>query len=532
MNIKLLDCTLRDGGYVNDWEFGQSCIEYIFQRLLKTKADAIEVGFIDDRRVYDSNRTIFPDTESINKTYKHFNHEGTLLFAMIDYGTCDIKNIQPCEESCLDGIRVIFKINNMKNAVEYGRLLKNKGYLVSLQLVSVTSYTDKDILDFCELVNDLSPYSIGIVDTYGLMHKEKASHYFELLDHNLNADIAIGYHSHNNFQLAYANTLEILSMKTDRLIIADGTLYGMGKSAGNAPTELLIMHLNEIMGQKYDVNQALDAIDACVIPIYEKKRWGYNLLFYLAASNDCHPNYIEYLLSKKTLSVSAVKEIASRICDEKKLKYDEAYIEGIYLDYQQINVDDTKTISMITEEYANKDILLLAPGKSVENEAKTIRKYIDDKRPIVVAVNFIPNQFKVDAVFIGNSKRYSSLTYQLSNLGEEVDVIITSNISSDEEKNAHIISISRVLDEKEHIKDISTAMIINLLTAIGVNSIAFAGFDGYNDKMEDSYCGECLQMSPDMIYLQNVNAEMKQKIKELRNKENIIFLTKSKYDEQ
>lgn len=308
MNIKLLDCTLRDGGYVNDWEFGQSCIEYIFQRLLKTKADAIEVGFIDDRRVYDSNRTIFPDTESINKTYKHFNHEGTLLFAMIDYGTCDIKNIQPCEESCLDGIRVIFKINNMKNAVEYGRLLKNKGYLVSLQLVSVTSYTDKDILDFCELVNDLSPYSIGIVDTYGLMHKEKASHYFELLDHNLNADIAIGYHSHNNFQLAYANTLEILSMKTDRLIIADGTLYGMGKSAGNAPTELLIMHLNEIMGQKYDVNQALDAIDACVIPIYEKKRWGYNLLFYLAASNDCHPNYIEYLLSKKTLSVSAVKQ--------------------------------------------------------------------------------------------------------------------------------------------------------------------------------------------------------------------------------
>lgn len=107
--IKILDCTLRDGGYINDWEFGHNNLLSVYERLVESGVDIVEVGFIDDRRPFDTNRSIFPDTRSIQKIYGVLPKKAPMTVAMIDYGTCDIKNIQPCSESWINGIRVIFK---------------------------------------------------------------------------------------------------------------------------------------------------------------------------------------------------------------------------------------------------------------------------------------------------------------------------------------------------------------------------------------------------------------------------------------
>ena len=117
-NIKLLDCTLRDGGYLNDWEFGKSNIVNIFERLVSAGIDIIETGFIDERRPFDENRTIFPDTESANKIYAKLDKGNSMIVGMIDFGTCSIDNIQPSEECCLDGIRVIFKKQKIFSSVK------------------------------------------------------------------------------------------------------------------------------------------------------------------------------------------------------------------------------------------------------------------------------------------------------------------------------------------------------------------------------------------------------------------------------
>ena len=116
-NISLLDCTLRDGGYLNDWEFGKSNIINIFERRVSAGVDIIETGFIDDRRTYDENRTIFPDTESINRTYGKLSKGDSLIVGMIDYGTCSIDNVMPAEECFLDGIRIIFKKQKMQQKI-------------------------------------------------------------------------------------------------------------------------------------------------------------------------------------------------------------------------------------------------------------------------------------------------------------------------------------------------------------------------------------------------------------------------------
>ena len=106
---QLLDCTLRDGGYVNDWEFGHANIIEIFERLVSSGVEYIEIGFLDERREFDINRTIMPDTKCANQIFAGIDKENSTVLAMIDYGTCSIENLQKCNETFVDGIRVIFK---------------------------------------------------------------------------------------------------------------------------------------------------------------------------------------------------------------------------------------------------------------------------------------------------------------------------------------------------------------------------------------------------------------------------------------
>ena len=202
-DIKLLDCTLRDGGYVNDWNFGHSVISGTYKRLDSAGVDFIEVGFLDDRRPFDINRTIFPNTESLNKVYEGVDVGHAVPVAMIDYGTCDISNIDDVENSFVKGIRVIFKKERIEEALPFCKKIKEKGYLLSIQAISITAYSDEDMLAYVKQINEIKPFAFSIVDTYGLLDNEKVEHYFHLIDNNLDPEIAMGYHSHNNFQLAF-----------------------------------------------------------------------------------------------------------------------------------------------------------------------------------------------------------------------------------------------------------------------------------------------------------------------------------------
>ena len=250
--IKLLDCTLRDGGYLNDWNFGHNNLISIFERLVDANVDMIEIGFLDDRRQFDINRSIMPDTDCVEKIYGKLEPKQAMVVGMIDYGTCRIENIKPCSESYLDAIRVIFKKHLREKALDFCAQIKKKGYKVFAQLVSVTSYEDEEMMDLIRIANEVKPYAVSMVDTYGLMHQDNLQHYFDLLNENLLPEIGLGYHAHNNFQMGYANCITMMSQKTERMMLVDGTIYGMGKSAGNAPIELIAMYLNHRYGKKYN----------------------------------------------------------------------------------------------------------------------------------------------------------------------------------------------------------------------------------------------------------------------------------------
>ena len=525
-DIKLLDCTLRDGGYVNKWRFGNGNMTCIYDRLTQAGVDIIEIGFLDDREPFDPDRSIQPDTDSLSKTFAGIGPKSSMVVAMIDYGTCSLDNVKDCDDSFIDGIRVIFKKENMHKATDFGKALMDKGYKLFLQMVSITSYEDEDVKEFAEHVNKVKPYAVSVVDTYGLMHKEQLFHYFDLLDRYLDKDISIGYHSHNNFQLAYSNTIEMLKLNTDRNLVVDGTLYGMGKSAGNAPIELLAMHLNDNYGKNYDINQILEAIDTNIMPIYEQHYWGYSLFFYIAAKNDCHPNYVKYLMDKRTLSVRDTNTILSRIDPELRLKYTESHVEQLFLEYLVNCQDDVGSIDALEETLRGKDVLLIGPGTTVKTERDKILDCIKESQ-VTVTVNFIP-EMPHDFVFISNPRRYSLMLPAL-NSGHE-KIIATSNVTSVGEPFEYTVRYDGLVTDSDEIWDNALVILLNLLKRIGVKKVTLAGFDGFKEKTEQNYIDESFDLAKTYNYLSAVNRLMKRKIRSFSKDMDIRFLTESIYE--
>lgn len=525
--IKLLDCTLRDGGYINDWNFGHNNLINIFERLVDANIDIIEIGFLDERRAFDPNRSIMPDTDSVAEIYEGLDRRQAMVVGMIDYGTCSLENIKPCSQSFLDGIRVIFKKHLRKPALDFCAQLKKLGYKVFAQLVSVTSYSDEEMLDLIYLANEVKPYAVSMVDTYGLMHQNNLMHYFKLLNDNLSPEIGLGYHAHNNFQMGYANCITMLSNEINRTMIVDGSIYGMGKSAGNAPLELIAMHMNHSLGKNYHISQILEAIDANISQFYQPAAWGYNMFYFLAASNDCHPNYVAYLMNKRTLSVKSINRLLGKLAGEKKLLYDQDYIEKMYVQYQRKEINDDGTVKKLKELLSNKKILLLGPGKSVQNEKEKIQAFIKETSPVIISINYIPSSLKPDYVFITNSKRYVQQATSLSR--GSYTTIATSNVTCANGEFDFVLNAAPLLDLDADVIDNSFVMMLKALVRLGVKGVTLAGFDGYSDKGTNyMHANMEYDFSKQKInYLNNYTVNFLESYKEHIS---VTFLTKSRYN--
>jgi 4-hydroxy 2-oxovalerate aldolase len=532
MNIKLLDCTLRDGGYNNDWEFGNDILISIYERSLASGVDFIELGFIDDRRTFDPNRSILPDTASIKKIWGKVDKRSTKVVAMIDYGTCDISRIEPRQDAYIDGIRVIFKMELMHEALAYCQELKALGYLVFAQGVSFTTYTEKNLAEIVGLLNQVKPYAFAIVDTYGLMDINVIGHYYDYLNQHLDPSISIGFHAHNNFQLAFANCMELARKhgNNSRPLLLDGSIYGMGKGAGNAPLELLITYMNENHGTRYDINPILEAIDVNVLDLHKILNWGYTLKSFLAALNDCHPKYVSYLLNKKTLSVKSTNEILQSIrLGKEKLIYSKDLIEQLYLDYQKNTFNDTSDYNKLTQIVSGKQILIIGPGASVSNEKARIDAYIKSENPTVMAINFIPEDTSVDMLFVTNSKRYVQQSSTINNLSRKITVIATSNVTKAIGNFDLSLDYETLIDRSAVFIDNSFIMALKVMIKTGVRSVALAGFDGYSLKSESDYFSSKMEYEFSKRMGQEINNYVDKTLAEIKDKVELTFITPTLY---
>lgn len=531
-SLKILDCTLRDGGFVNEWEFGKSTIVNIYDRLDCAGINIIELGYLRDYVTYNENNTQFSCVKDIDNIIKHKPVKAEMLVSIIDFGCCSLDRICPRSESVIDGIRVTFKKNQLDEAAEFCKQIAEKGYNVFMQPVSITDYSDKDVIRLVEKANEVHPYALYIVDTYGFMHKHDLMRYWLLMNSTLAEDVCIGYHAHNNFQLAYSNAIELMEINTNRTVIIDSSAFGMGKGAGNANTELIALYLNENFSHNYDISQILEIIDTYIEKEREQHYWGYSLLYYLAASNDCHHNYVRYLIKKKTLSVKSINELLSLISPERKTKFDQDYIEELYQEYQNRNSSSAADLEALRSVLSGKVVLAVGPGKSVGEQREEIDRFILQNKPVTVSVNHISPIGKTDYIFISNVKRYEQVSAETNGDPIGSKVILTSNITPAQLCADHIVDFSQLVTNDNGMNyDNSMLMLIKLLCQMNVKSIALAGFDGYQQGSGNYYKSD-LEFS-NSNYSDNCdekNRSVAEMLSQLRQHIEIEFITESKYN--
>ena len=247
-NVYLLDCTLRDGGYINNWEFGFKGINAIIRKLEQTGIEMIEVGFLKGDS-YDQNKSLFPDVKSIINVLPH-KEDGITYVGMLDMSApIPLDRITQNNGKSIDGIRVIFKKNKIEEAYEACKHIKFAGYKVFVNFVSTDAYTDQEFIEGIEKFNVLAPDGVTIVDTFGMIKRKHFKRLIAIADNNLDPEIMLCYHAHNNLQQAYGNAEAMVEMNLSRDIVIDACVFGMGRGAGNLNLELFAEYMNDNYGK-------------------------------------------------------------------------------------------------------------------------------------------------------------------------------------------------------------------------------------------------------------------------------------------
>lgn len=332
--LKLLDCTLRDGGCVNDFNFGSIAMNKIKKYVEKSNVDIMEVGYINDKKGTREERTEFIDVESINVFLKK-KKSNTLYVAMIDYGKYDFNNLPDRNPDGLDGIRIAFHKKDYLDAIKMAEIVKSKGYEVFIQPMLVLTYSDNELIDLIKQVNNLVPdtYAFYIVDSFGQMRYGDCTRILNIVDQYLYKDIKVGFHGHNNLQLAYSNALELISNDINREMILDCSLNGMGKGAGNVPTELIMNYLNQNYDKEYNLIPVYKIINNVIEDFKKEFSWGYSTNFLLSALNKCTPSYVNYFINKCHVKKEELPALLSMLNEDKKTSFNEKHGREVYENY-------------------------------------------------------------------------------------------------------------------------------------------------------------------------------------------------------
>ena len=516
-NVRVLDCTLRDGGRIIDCKFPDQETKDIVRRLFDAKIDIIEVGFLRDwRKVnYQGNSTFFTDVDQIRPFVN--KEKGNAIFAaFIDYGMCDIDNLKPFDGTSIDAIRFGFTKKNYDeeydNVVRWANVIKEKGYKLFVQGVNSLNYSECELHEVIQMINKIHPYSFGIVDTYGAMYMEDVDRLFNLINREMLPDICINFHSHNNYQLSFAFALEVikLSSKSNRSVIIDGTLGGMGKVAGNLNTELIVDYLVRKKHYDYEFEDILDILDDYIYKYSLEYKWGYSTAAMMAGVYKSHPNNVIYLTEKFRLDTKDIGNILSMIDPETRQRYDYDNILRLYTEYVADKIDDHNAVAELKEIVKGREVLIMAPGNTLNTHRELIDTYINDNNPIVISVNFVADN-KTAYAFFGNQKRYN----RLENKRKGRKVIISSNIKSTCATDITINYYSLINRGYEYFEN-STIMLFMLLKRLSPQRITIAGFDGFNKEIDNNYYDSSFQNERHIAEFQKLNADIRSMFLELK----------------
>lgn len=529
--IQLLDCTLRDGAYVVDANFGMSAVKGIIKKLQDANVDIIECGWLKNDE-HEFGTSFFHQVADLKK-YIYSKNKNTTYVAMIDWDRYDVAFLEENDGTTFDAIRVVFPHGKVDGAIEVARKIKEKGYKVYFQFANTLAYSNKELSELARKMNEFMPESVSVVDTFGAMYHDDLRRIVELLDKELDTNIKLGFHSHNNQQLSFALTIHFIELlqNSTRSIVVDSSLCGMGRGAGNTTTELIANYLNTKYSHDYDMNAIMDCIDLYMQYFIENYTWGYSTPYFIAGMYCCHVNNIAYLQKNHRTNARDMRNIIESLSPADRRKYDYDLLEEKYMENQNRHVDDEVVMEMLAEILKDREVLLIAPGKSSDLESDKIKAFIDERKPIVIGVNALNEKYQYDYLFLINSARYDYAKEVYSNKFKNTKKILLSNIKVIPNEDELIINFERVVKRGWEHFDNAVINCLRLMNKLAVEKVYLAGFDAFGHKYNDSYADSGLPtLNPDDKW-DELNEEIKDMYldfkKTVGEKTIVKFLTES-----
>jgi len=285
--IKLLDCTVRDGGLMNNHRLSDDFVRAVYEACVAAGLDYMEVGYKASKRQYptsDYGAWKHCDEDALRRVFGD-NQTSLKLSAMADAERCDYRqDIVPSDQSVLDCIRVATYVHQIPVAVDMILDAHEKGYEVVCQLMAVSAVGAQELEEVVKIVASTPVTCLYLVDSWGVLYSEQiralTQKYLSFCEPT---GKEVGIHGHNNQQLAYANTIEAIIVGANR---ADGTLYGMGRGAGNCPMELLLGFLKN---PKFRLRPIIQCIQDWVLPLKDELRWGPDIPYMITGQLNMHP---------------------------------------------------------------------------------------------------------------------------------------------------------------------------------------------------------------------------------------------------
>ena len=281
-NIKVLDCTIRDGGLVNNWDFSVPFVRELYDALNEAGVEYTEIGYKNSAKLLksdDAGPWRFLDDQFLKEV---IDKKSTKLSALVDIGRVDEDDILPREDSLLDLIRVACYIKDIDKALALIQTFHDKGYETTLNIMALSNVLENDLNDALALIEKSPVDVVYIVDSYGSLFPKDIAYLTEKFQRML-PNKELGIHTHNNMQLAFANTITGVEKG---ITFLDSSVYGMGRAAGNCTTELIISYIKKPI---YNVRPILDIIGRHMVPMREKVEWGCLIPYLVTDMLNEHP---------------------------------------------------------------------------------------------------------------------------------------------------------------------------------------------------------------------------------------------------
>jgi 4-hydroxy 2-oxovalerate aldolase len=283
--IKVLDCTIRDGGLINNHDFDLRFVRAVYKALSDAGVDYMEMGYKNSKRLFSEKefgRWKFCDDDDIKRVMDGVESK-TKISVMVDVDRVDIEDVKPRKDSPVAMIRVASYVKDIDKAIYLVNHFADKGYETTVNIMAISRALDNELTEALEQLEKESKANvIYIVDSFGALYQETTEFLIKKAKSIIKTK-EIGMHAHNNQQLAFGNTIEAIIHDAN---FVDATVYGLGRAAGNCPLELVLGFLKN---PKFDIRPIFDVIESEFIPLQEKLEWGYLIPYAITGILDEHP---------------------------------------------------------------------------------------------------------------------------------------------------------------------------------------------------------------------------------------------------